>query len=125
MTDQTSTGQHDRYAAIDLGTNTCLLLIAQWNGSRLLSLADELRVVRLGADIDRSGMLSDDAMARAEAAFREYQAIIESHHCSQVQCVATSAFRETVNRDRLRQRLLDATGFDLIEISGRQGPNWC
>ncbi len=120
MTSQTLTGQRDRYAAIDLGTNTCLLLIAQWDGSQLVPLADELRVVRLGAGIDHTGMLSDEAMARAELAFREYQAIIKLHQCHQVRCIATSAFREAINRDQLRQRLLDATGFNLVEVSGWQ-----
>ena len=108
------------YAAIDLGTNTCLLLVARWDGSRLIPLAQELRVVRLGAGVDRTGRLSEQAMARAEAVFREYQGVIELHRCRRVRCVATSAFREAVNRDQLHRRLQEATGYDLIQISGRE-----
>ena len=108
------------YAAIDLGTNTCLLLVARWDGSQLLSLAQELRVVRLGAGVGRTGRLSEQAMARAEAVFREYQAVIESHQCRRVRCVATSAFREAVNRDQLHRRLQEATWYDLVQISGRE-----
>ncbi len=108
------------YAAIDLGTNTCLLLVARWDGSRLIPLAQELRVIRLGAGVDRTGRLSEKAMARAEAVFREYQDIIESHCCRKVRCVATSAFREAANREQLHRRIKEATGYDLIQISGRE-----
>ncbi|GAH71847.1 unnamed protein product, partial [marine sediment metagenome] len=96
------------YAAIDLGTNTCLLLVARWDGSRLIPLAQELRVLRLGAGVGRTGRLSEEAMARAEAVFREYKAVIESHQCRKVRCVATSAFREAANRDQLHRHLQDA-----------------
>ena len=109
------------YAAIDLGSNTCLLLVARWDGARLVPLAQELRVVRLGAGVHRGGRLLEQAMARAEAVFREYRGIIAAHHhCRRVRCVATSAFREASNRDLLRQRIHAATGYELEEISGRE-----
>ncbi len=108
------------FAAIDLGTNTCLLLVARWDGSRLLPLAQELRVVRLGAGVDRTGQLSEQALVRAEAVFREYQGIVEQYSCRRVRCVATSAFREAANRDLLYQRIRAATGYDLVELSGRE-----
>ncbi len=108
------------YAAIDLGTNTCLLLVARWDGSRLTPLAQELRVVRLGAGVDRTGRLSEQALVRAEVVFREYQAIIEPYNCRRVRCVATSAFREAANRDQLYRRLHAATGYDLVKLSGRE-----
>ncbi|UCH64090.1 MAG: Ppx/GppA family phosphatase [Fidelibacterota bacterium] len=120
MKDHIPTPGHDLYAAIDLGTNTCLLLVARWDGSRLIPLARELRVVRLGAGVDYTGQLSEQALARAAATFREYQGIIESYNCRRVRCVATSAFREATNRDQLHKRLKDATGYDLVEISGRE-----
>ncbi|MQY63306.1 MAG: Ppx/GppA family phosphatase [Calditrichaeota bacterium] len=107
-------------AAIDLGTNTCLLLVARWDGSRLIPLAQELRVVRLGAGVDRTGRLSEQALVRAEAVFREYQGIIESYNCRRVRCVATSAFREAANRALLFQRIRAATGYDLVKLGGRE-----
>jgi exopolyphosphatase/guanosine-5'-triphosphate,3'-diphosphate pyrophosphatase len=108
------------YAAIDLGTHTCLLLVARWDGARLLPLAREMRVVRLGAGVDRAGQLAEEAIARAEAVFQEYRDIIVAHNCHRVRCVATSAFREAVNREDLRRRIKDATGYDLMGISGRE-----
>ena len=108
------------FTAIDLGTNTCLLLVARWDGSQLTPLAQELRVVRLGAGVDRTGRLSEQALVRAEAVFREYQGIIEPYNCRRIRCVATSAFREATNRDQLYRRLQDATGYNLVELSGRE-----
>ncbi|UCH09808.1 MAG: hypothetical protein JSU61_11425, partial [Fidelibacterota bacterium] len=115
-----STGNNQRYAAIDLGTNTCLLLVTRWAGTQFIPLAQELRVVRLGAGVDRIGRLSEEAMDRAVAAFEEYQDIIESYSCSKVRCVATSAFREAANHEELHQRIMEATGYDLVQISGRE-----
>lgn len=119
MSDQAPTPGHGLYAVIDLGTNTCLLLVARWDGSRLIPLAQELRVVRLGAGVDRTGQLSEQALVHAEAVFREYQGIIEPYNCRRVRCVATSAFREAANRALLFQRIHSATGYNLVEISGR------
>jgi exopolyphosphatase/guanosine-5'-triphosphate,3'-diphosphate pyrophosphatase len=120
MTDQAPNPEHDLYAAIDLGTNTCLLLVARRDGSRLIPLTQELRVVRLGAGVDRTGQLCEQALARAATVFREYQGIIESYNCRRVRCVATSAFREASNRNLLRQCIRSATGYDLVKISCRE-----
>ncbi len=120
MSDQAPTPGHGLYAAIDLGTNTCLLLVARWDGCRLIPLAQELRVVRLGAGVDRTGRLSEEAVTRAEAVLREYQGIIEPYNCHRVRCVATSALREAANQALLFQRIHAATGYELVELSGRE-----
>ncbi|MEE9161404.1 MAG: Ppx/GppA phosphatase family protein [Candidatus Neomarinimicrobiota bacterium] len=120
MPNPDSASGRSRYAAIDLGTNTCLLLIADWDGKRLAPLAQEMRVVRLGAGVGRTGLLSEEAMARAETAFREYREIIDAHHCRQVSCVSTSAFREATNAESLRARIEAATGYELTAITGAE-----
>jgi len=94
--------------------------VARWNGSRLIPLAQELRGVRLGAGVDRTGRLSEEAVTRAEAVLREYRGIIEPYNCHRVRCVATSAFREAANRALLFQRIRAATGYELVELSGRE-----
>lgn len=109
-----------RYAAIDLGTNTCLLLIADWDGAQLVPLVQMMRVVRLGAGLGRTGVLSEEAMARAEATLREYREIIEAHHCRHVRCVSTSAFREANNAESLHARIQAATGYELTAITGAE-----
>jgi exopolyphosphatase/guanosine-5'-triphosphate,3'-diphosphate pyrophosphatase len=120
MTSETRKHRSERYAAIDLGSNTCLLLVAEWDGSRLIPRAEEMRVVRLGAGIDRTGLISEAALDRAEGALREYKDIIESNNCGRVRCVATSAFRNASNSETLFLRLQQATGYAVEKISGQE-----
>lgn len=107
-------------AAVDLGTNTCLLLVARQEGSLIVPLARELRVVRLGAGLEATGRLADDAMNRAVSVLREYHKIISDLGCHKVWCVATAAFRAAANSSDLQQRIHQATGFEMNSISGQR-----
>jgi exopolyphosphatase/pppGpp-phosphohydrolase len=86
-----------RVAAIDCGTNTIKLLIG--------SLPDvdvrEMRMVRLGQDLDRTGRIADEALERAFAAIDEYAALIRAHDVppERVRFCATSASRDASNAD--------------------------
>ncbi|MFC1484451.1 exopolyphosphatase [Candidatus Neomarinimicrobiota bacterium] len=116
----TSAVQPANFAAIDLGTNSCLLLITRWDGSQLTPLEDELRIIRLGDGIDKSGVITEKAMGRTLDVLQEYHEIIDAHECRQVRCVATSAFREADNRDEFRRQVKQVTGLDIVEISGQE-----
>lgn len=107
-------------AAIDLGTNTCLLLVARNGAQGLEAIEDRLEVVRLGEGVDDSGSLTESAMDRAVSVILDYHQIIESHNCGAVRCVATSAFREARNGDELRHRILEATGTEVEAIDGEE-----
>jgi exopolyphosphatase/guanosine-5'-triphosphate,3'-diphosphate pyrophosphatase len=100
-----------RVAAVDCGTNTVKLLVADLDresGSQH-TLVRELRIVRLGQDVDRTGRLADEALARLFAACEEYAALVEAHDVAAVRFVATSAARDADNSqafvDGVRQRL--------------------
>ena len=108
----------DLVAVIDLGSNSCLLLIARQTEQGLEPVEEALRIVRLGAGVDQTGRLSQLSMDRSEAVFSEYRKIIEQHGCTKVRCVATSAFREAANRDELHERLLENVGYDLQALGG-------
>lgn len=86
-----------RVAAIDCGTNTIKLLIGD------LPEVDvrEMRMVRLGQDLDRTGVLAEEALVRAFAAIDEYAELIRAHDVppSRVRFVATSASRDAANAD--------------------------
>ena len=116
----TKTTTSTRYAAIDLGTNTCLLLVAEWDGQELHPLVREMRVVRLGENLDRTGRISSTALDRATAALTEYRDIITSSGCQEMRCVATSAFRDAPNKDELTERIRNITGLEIEEISGEE-----
>jgi len=86
-----------RVAAIDCGTNSLRLLVADSANGRLTDVHREMRVVRLGQDVDRTGRLSDAALERTFAALKDYAALVELHGASRVRMVATSASRDAAN----------------------------
>ena len=93
-----------RVAAIDCGTNSIRLLIADvltdHEGGQVLSdVHRQMRVVRLGQGVDTSGMLAEEALVRTFAAVDEYAALIRSSKVERVRFVATSATRDARNRD--------------------------
>jgi exopolyphosphatase/guanosine-5'-triphosphate,3'-diphosphate pyrophosphatase len=89
-----------RVAAIDCGTNSIRLLIAEpGEGGALVDVAREMRIVRLGQGVDRTGRLAPEAIARTREALVEYAELINRHGASVVRMVATSATRDAANRD--------------------------
>ncbi len=85
-----------RCAAIDLGTNTCLCLIADV-GADVVAVEDHARIVRLGQGLDATGQLADAAMERTRVAFREVVARAAALHCDEIVGVGTEALRKAGN----------------------------
>ena len=88
-----------RVAAVDCGTNTIKLLVADLDGAtgEEHELVREMRMVRLGQDVDRTGRLADEALARVFAAIDEYAEIIAAHDVEALRFCATSAARDAEN----------------------------
>jgi exopolyphosphatase/guanosine-5'-triphosphate,3'-diphosphate pyrophosphatase len=87
-----------RLAAIDVGTNTIRLTVAEVQGDDTYRILDEEReMVRLGEKLDRTGRLSDAAMERALAAIGKMKAIADGFKITQLRAIATSAVREAAN----------------------------
>ncbi|EIV95587.1 Ppx/GppA phosphatase family protein [Frankia sp. QA3] len=107
-----------RVAAIDCGTNSIRLLVADYDGSRLHELTRRMEIVRLGAGVDRTGELAPQALARTFAALRDYAAEIERLGATRVRMVATSATRDARNRDELVTGVRAILGVDPEVISG-------
>jgi exopolyphosphatase / guanosine-5'-triphosphate,3'-diphosphate pyrophosphatase len=82
-------------AAVDCGTNTIKLLI----GRPPEVAVRETRMVRLGQGVDRTGRISEEALARAFAAIDEYAALVRAHDVSRIRFCATSATRDAANGD--------------------------
>jgi exopolyphosphatase / guanosine-5'-triphosphate,3'-diphosphate pyrophosphatase len=105
------------FAALDLGTNNCRMLIAAPDGERGVRVVDGFsRIVRLGEGLSHTGRLSDTAMARAYEALRACAQRIEAREPVAVGCVATQACRAASNGatflNRVRQDL--GLNFDII-----------
>ncbi|ETW26338.1 Ppx/GppA phosphatase family protein [Mycobacterium gastri] len=92
-------GSRRRIAAIDCGTNSIRLLIAEATGTRLHDVHRETRIVRLGQGVDATGELAPDAIARTCAALTDYAVLLRLHGVERVRMVATSATRDAANRD--------------------------
>ncbi|WP_194163763.1 Ppx/GppA phosphatase family protein [Mycolicibacterium sp. P1-5] len=90
----------NRVAAIDCGTNSIRLLIADLAGGRLHDVHREMRIVRLGQGVDATGQFAPDALARTQAALADYAALLKQFDVGKVRMVATSATRDAANRDQ-------------------------
>lgn len=99
-----------RVAAIDCGTNSIRLLIADVTGAHLDDVHRETRIVRLGQGVDATGRLAAEAIARTRAALIDYAALLKRHGVERVRMVATSATRDAVNRDIFFAMTADVLG---------------
>lgn len=99
-----------RVGAIDCGTNSIRLLIADRVGDRLVDLHRDMRIVRLGQGVDATGQLAPDALARTRAALADYAALLRRHEVGKVRMVATSATRDAANRDEFFAMTADVLG---------------
>ena len=89
-----------RVAAIDCGTNSIRLLIADLSSDgRLSDVHREMRIVRLGEGVDATKSFGAPALARTRAALADYAALLQDHSVPTVRMVATSATRDAANRD--------------------------
>ncbi|WAH98743.1 Ppx/GppA phosphatase family protein [Arthrobacter sp. MMS18-M83] len=111
-----------RVAAIDCGTNSIRLLIADASGadagSPLRDIVREMRVVRLGQGVDATGELAPEALERTFAATGDYAELIRHHGVGSVRFVATSASRDARNRDVFVDGIRDLLGVEPEVISG-------
>jgi exopolyphosphatase/guanosine-5'-triphosphate,3'-diphosphate pyrophosphatase len=110
-------------ASIDLGTNTCLLLVADWDAGRrevVRVLHDQSTMVRLGQGVDRSKRLHPDAIARTRACLRGYAAKMAALGVkpSDAICVATATARDAENGAEFFDQVASETGLRFRTISG-------
>lgn len=130
-----------RVAAIDCGTNSIRLLIADVDaadvdtpdsgtgdsgtggsgtgaGARLKDIEREMRVVRLGQGVDATGEFAQEALERTFAATREYAGLIRHHGAEKIRFVATSATRDARNRQVFIDGIRELLGVEPEVITG-------
>ncbi|WP_024448026.1 Ppx/GppA phosphatase family protein [Mycolicibacterium iranicum] len=88
-----------RVAAVDCGTNSIRLLIADVIDGRLRDVHREMRIVRLGQGVDATGEFAPEALARTRIALSAYAELMRRHDVGAVRMVATSAARDVSNRE--------------------------
>lgn len=108
------------YAALDLGTNNCRLLIASPSKPGYFRVVDAFsRIVRLGEGLINNGLLKTQAMDRAIEALKICRLKLKQRHIKRYRLIATEACRSAENGRYFIQRVLDETGLEL-EIVDRQ-----
>ncbi len=113
-------GPASRYAALDLGTNNCRLLIAQPTAEGFTVIDAFSRIVRLGEGLAATGRLSDAAMDRAISALSVCADKLRRRHVALVRSVATEACRRAINGRAFIRRVYDETGIALEIITPEQ-----
>jgi exopolyphosphatase/guanosine-5'-triphosphate,3'-diphosphate pyrophosphatase len=99
-----------RVAAIDCGTNSIRLLIADAHAGRLRDVHREMRIVRLGQGVDATGRFAPDALERTRVALVDYAAVCAANEVDRIRMVATSAARDAGNRDVFFAMTADVLG---------------
>ncbi len=111
-----------RVAAVDCGTNSIRLLVADADpDTGELSVLDRrMTIVRLGQGVDRTGELAPEALERTFTACREYARVIEGHGAERVRFVATSATRDAANREVFTRGVRDILGVTPEVVTGEE-----
>ncbi|HZB50208.1 MAG TPA: Ppx/GppA phosphatase family protein, partial [Mycobacteriales bacterium] len=109
-----------RVAAIDCGTNSIRLLVADDDGGRLTDVARRSRIVRLGQGVDETGRLAAEAVERVRVALVDYAALAAELGVERVRMAATSATRDAENREDFRAMVRATLGVEPEVISGRE-----
>jgi exopolyphosphatase/guanosine-5'-triphosphate,3'-diphosphate pyrophosphatase len=109
-----------RVAAFDCGTNSLRLLIADLDPgtSEMTELAREMRIVRLGQGVDRTGRISEESMGRAFTTLDEYAALVARHRPTAMRFCATSAARDAANAMDFVRAVEDRIGVRPEVIAG-------
>ncbi|MFQ5345286.1 MAG: Ppx/GppA family phosphatase [Mariprofundus sp.] len=119
----------ERFAAIDIGSNTFRLLIAETavpdSKTPWQTIYYTHRIIRLGEGLHRSGRLAETAMRRAIQAFIDYSVILERYRVApdHVSATATAAMRDAENGKEFRHRVAEETGIDIQIIEGETEAN--
>ena len=109
-----------RVAAVDCGTNSIRLLIAEADHGLLVDVTRQMKIVRLGEGVDSTGRLSEAALERTFAAVDDYAREIEAAGVDAVRFVATSATRDAENRGDFVSGIRGRLGVEPQVISGAE-----
>ena len=109
-----------RVGAIDCGTNSIRLLVADVDGPHLAEVVREMTIVRLGEGVDRTGAFAQAALERTFAACDDYALTIDGLGVERLRFVATSASRDVSNRDAFVDGVRERLGIMPEVISGAE-----
>jgi exopolyphosphatase/guanosine-5'-triphosphate,3'-diphosphate pyrophosphatase len=114
-----------RVAAVDIGTNSVRLLVAEVDGTsprdaKVVPLDRRMRITRLGQGVDRTRALAPEAIERTTAVLREHRGVLDELGVTAVRATATSAARDATNRDDFFTVAHDALGVTPELLTGEE-----
>ena len=109
-----------RVAAIDCGTNSIRLLIADITNGNFREVVREMEIVRLGQGVDKTKSFHPDAIARTLAATQKFSNLIKSKGVEKIRFCATSATRDATNRDLFIDGVREILGVEVEVIPGEE-----
>ena len=107
-----------RVAAIDIGTNTVLLLVAEMRDGKLVAVEEHATITRLGQGVDKTRRLAPEAVERTQACLDRYAEIVTRLGVTKTDVVGTSAMRDAGGGDAVRAYVRTRFGVDARTISG-------
>lgn len=109
-----------RLGAIDVGTNSCRLLIAEKKEEKLTPLCRGLETTRLGENLLKTGEIGENALERTCRALNKFKKLLADYGTCRYRAVATSALREAKNRKQVLEAVLLACGIEVEVITGEE-----
>ena len=109
-----------RVAGIDIGTNTVLMLVADYQNKQIKKVRENFAVARLGESLDKTGIISDEAIERTVEILKENREICKELKVEKIIAVGTSALRDATNSADALKVLNEALGAEINVISGMQ-----
>ena len=109
-----------RVAAIDCGTNSIRLLIADVDGTNFREVARDMEIVRLGQGVDKTGQFEPEAVARTLKATEKFADVIRQKGVEKIRFCATSATRDATNRNIFIDGVKEILGIEPEVIPGTE-----
>ncbi|MFW5982043.1 MAG: Ppx/GppA family phosphatase [Halanaerobiaceae bacterium] len=109
-----------RLASIDVGTNSCRMLVLDFENDETKVVKKDLEITRLGEGVDNKRRLSNPAIKRTYLAIKKFLKEIESLNVSKIRIVGTSALRDVSNSEKLIDRVLKEFNVNFDIISGEE-----
>ena len=106
-------------ASIDIGSNTILMTIAEGNSSDNYRVLDDVHsIARLGENVDKTGIISTEAINRAELILNDYRTILDKYQPEHVVAVCTSAMRDAKNNMEVISKFQEIIKGEVFIIDG-------
>ena len=112
-----------KIGAIDIGTNSMRLLIADYNDNKIENRKKYINTTRIGQGVDQDGYITNEALERNLKALKEFSDKCNEEKCEKVYCMGTSALRDSKNGQDFINEAKKLTNIDVKIICGEEESN--